>query len=398
MKYIRHMKVRWILMLAVLVLGVSIITPAAAFNKSMQHSAHTAQQGASTSINATFYLATASMQSLFQSNINAKVPTSVNSSITGMINKLPKQDQSWAYLMATTIIQPSATLVSLVPQKGGLVMTLRLNLYPGDPKPITSSMLIRFSVLDSSTAQVTATPLNGSPALMNGPVSTFKIPIGSLNSIATTPGCGASALALHLQLPVSLGQSSSQVQQANTSTSGNLLTSENPGSLGNYSSPGRPQGSPLRAKVQDPGNVNSFVEIPASSLAALGGTIGSMPVGNGLTAQNMRIGVQSSNVLVTTDIIWSGLNIGTAVTTMAPSASGGKMVVHVVNTTLNLFGFIPFPMNSYNAQTEQTLNAKLGSAFSGTYYVTSARIGPNSQLTCAAQNSLVLSGSTAALG
>jgi hypothetical protein len=83
---------------------------------------------------------------------------------------------------------------------------------------------------------------------------------------------------------------------------------------------------------------------------------------------------------------------------MAPSASGGKMVVHVVNTTLNLFGFIPFPMNSYNAQTEQTLNAKLGSAFSGTYYVTSARIGPNSQLTCAAQNSLVLSGSTAALG
>ena len=138
MKYIRHMKVGWILLLAVLVLGVSIITPAAASNKTMQHSAHTAQQGASTSINATFYLATASMQSLFQSNINAKVPTSVNSAITGMINKLPKQDQSWAYLMATTIIQPSATLVSLVPQKGGLVMTLRLNLYPGDPKPITS--------------------------------------------------------------------------------------------------------------------------------------------------------------------------------------------------------------------------------------------------------------------
>ncbi|HEX6484133.1 MAG TPA: hypothetical protein VF043_35260 [Ktedonobacteraceae bacterium] len=393
MKYIRHMKVGWILLLAVLVLGVSIITPAAAFNKTMQH---TAQPAASTPINATFYLATASMQSLFQSNINAKVPTSVNSAITGMINKLPKQDQDWAYLMATTIIQPSATLVSLVPQKGGLAMTLRLSLYPGDPKPITSSMLISFSVLDSSTAQVTATPLNGSPALMSGPLSTFKIPLGSLNSIGATPGCGASALALHLQLPVSLGQASSQVQQTNASTSGSLLTSVNRTSrdytgLGNYSTSGL-------TKVQNPGNVNSFVEIPESSLAALSNTIGSMPVGNGLIAQNMRAGVQGSDVLVTTDIIWNGLNIGTAVTTMAPSASGGKMVVHVVNTTLNLFGFIPFPMNSYNAQTEQTLNAKLGSAFSGTYYVTSARIGPNSQLTCAAQNSLVLSGSTAALG
>ena len=389
MKYIRHMKVGWILLLAALVLGVSIITPAAAFNKTMQH---TAQQGSSTSINASFYLATASMQSLFQSNIDAKVPASVNSAITGMINKLPQQDRSWAYLMATTIIQPSATLVSLVPQKGGLVMKLRLSLYPGDPKPITSSMLISFSVLDSSTAQVTATPLNGSPALMSGPVSTFKIPMGSLNSIAATPGCGASALALNLQLPVSLRQSSLQVQQANASTAGNLLTAGNPTSLGNYSSPGR------QAKVLNPGNVNSFVEIPASSLASLGSTIGSMPVGNGLIAQNMRIGVQSSDVLVTTDIIWNGLNIGTAMTTMTPSANGGKMVVHVVNTTLNLFGFIPFPMNSYNTQTEQTLNAKLGSAFSGTYYVSSAGIGPNSQLTCAAQDSLVLSGSTAALG
>lgn len=395
MKYIRHLKAGWLLLLAALVLGVSIITPAAALNKTMQH---TAQQRASTSINATFYLATASMQSLFQSNIDAKVPTSVNSAIVGMINKLPKQDRNWAYLMATTIIQPSATLVSLVPQKGGLVMTLRLNLYPGDPKPITSSMLISFSVLNSSTAQVTATPLNGSPALMNGPVSTFKIPLGSLNSIAATPGCGASALALHLQLPVSLGQASSQVQQADAGTSGNLLTSGNPTSQGNYANSGRPQGSSLQANALNPDDVNSFVEIPASSLAALGGTIGSMPVGNGLTAQNLRIGVQSSDVLVTTDIIWNGLNIGTAVTTMTPSASGGKMVIHVVNTTLNLFGFIPFPMNSYNAQTERTLNAKLGSAFSGTYYVSSAQIGPNSRLTCAAQDSLVLSGSTAALG
>ena len=383
MRHIRYIKVAWILLLAVLVLGVSIISPAAASNKTVKHTAQTAHQSAATSINATFYLATASMQSLFQSNINTQVPVSVNSDITSMISTLPKQDQGWAYLMATTLIQPSATLVSLVPQKGGLAMTLRLSLYPGDPKPITSSMLISFSVLNSSTAQVSASPLNGSPALMTGPLSTFKIPLGSLNKIAATPNCGASALALNLQFPVALGQvqPSSQGQLANVSTAGNqnFMTSQ------------------IETKTLDPNSVNSFIEIPASSLASLGGTIGSMPVGNGLTAQNMRIGVQGSNILVTTDIIWNGLNIGTAVTTMTPSASGGKVVVHVVNTTLNLFGFIPFPLNSYNAQTEQTLNSKLGSAFSGTYYVTSARIGPNSQLTCAAHDSLVLSGS-AALG
>lgn len=383
MRHIRYIKVGWILLLAVLVLRVSIITPAAASNKTAKNTAHTAHQSATKSINATFYLATASMQSLFQSNINTQVPASVNSDITSMISTLPKQDQGWAYLMATTLIQPSATLVSLVPQKGGLAMTLRLSLYPGDPKPITSSMLISFSVLNSSTAQVTASPLNGSPALMTGPLSTFKIPLGSLNKIAATPNCGASALALNLQFPVALGQglSSSQVQQANVGTAGNqnFMTSQ------------------IETKTLNPNSVNSFIEIPASSLAAMGSTIGSMPVGNGLTAQNVRIGVQGSNIAITTDIIWSGLNIGTAVTTMTPSASGGKVVVHVVNTTLNLFGFIPFPMNSYNARTEQTLNAKLGSAFSGTYYVTSAGIGPNGQLTCAAHDSLVLSGS-AALG
>jgi len=379
MRHIHYIKVGWILLLAVLVLGVSIITPAAASNKTIQHPAHIAQGAATTSINANFYVMTKSLLPLFQSNINSQVPTSVNSAITDMISTLPKQDQSWAYLMATTIIQPSATLVSLVPQKGGLAMTLRLSLYPGDPKPITSSMLISFKVLDSTTAQVSASPLNGSPALMTGPVSTFKIPFGSLNSIAATPGCGASALAFQLQFPVAQGQ----VQQASASTSGNLLTSMYSHGALNPST---------QSKGVDSASANSFVEIPASSLAAMGNTVGSIPVGNGLTAQNIRVGVQGSDIVLTSDIIWNGLNVGTAVTTMTPSASSGKLVVHVVNTTLNLFGFISFPVNSYNAQTEQTLNSKLGSAFTGIFYVDSAAIGPNSQLTCAAQNSLVMLG------
>ena len=48
MKYIRHMKVGWILLLAVLVLGVSIITPAAASNKTVKHTAQSAHRTAAT--------------------------------------------------------------------------------------------------------------------------------------------------------------------------------------------------------------------------------------------------------------------------------------------------------------------------------------------------------------
>ena len=71
------------------------------------------------------------------------------------------------------------------------------------------------------------------------------------------------------------------------------------------------------------------------------------------------------------------------------------MVVHVLSTVLNLFGIFPFSMNSYNAQIEQMLDSKLGGAFSGKFYVVQAAVGPNSQLTCAASNSLLLSGSSA---
>ncbi|HJT56401.1 MAG TPA: hypothetical protein VJ761_07900 [Ktedonobacteraceae bacterium] len=379
MKHIRYIKIAWILLLAVLVLGVSIITPAAASNKTVHHTTQTAHQAAATSINLNFYIATAHLKTMVQSNINSQVPTSVNSAITSMINTLPKQDQGWAYLMATTLIQPSATLVSLAPQKNGFAMTLRLSLYPGDPKPTTASMLISFSVLNSTTAQVSASPLNG-PALVSGPVGTFKIPLGTLNKVTGTPNCGGAALDLNLQYPVVLGQaqSSSQVQQvtANTSNSRNFLTSH------------------VATKTLDAGNVNSFVEITAATLSTLGNTISTMPLGNGLTAENFRISVQKPDIAITSDIYWNGLNIGNAVTTMALSASGGKMVVHVVSTTLNIFGFISFPMNSYNAQTEQTLNAKLGNAFTGVFDVAAAGIGPNSQLTCAAQNSLVLSGAS----
>jgi hypothetical protein len=385
MKNLRFMRVGWILVLAVVVLGVTFMTPALASNNTARHTTQTqaAQRAASSSLNAIVYLTTGSLASTFQNRINQQVPNAVNTAIINMVSTLPKQDRGWATEMATTLIQPSAALVKLAPQQGGLAMALRLSLYPGDPKAIASNMLIKFKVLNSSTVQVSASPLNGGPSLVNGPLTTFQMPLGSLNSINSTPGCGDAALALNLQFPVTLGQASSQAQThiANISTTGkNPLTAN------------------LGANRLDAAHINSFIEVPAASLSSVSSSIGSMPVGGSFTAKNVRITVQGSNIHILTDIYWSGINIGTADTTVAPSAAGGNMVMHVLSTNLSIFGLFSFPMNNYNQQIEQTLNSKLGTAFAGKFYVDQAEIGPNSLLPCAAGDSLVLTGNISALG
>jgi hypothetical protein len=376
MKYLQFLRMGWILVLAVLVLGVTIITPALASNSAAQPTTQTqiAQQASSSSLNAIVYLTTGSLASTFQNRIDQQVPDAVNAAISNMVSTLPAKDQGWATEMATTLIQPSVVLVNLYPQQGGLAMTLRLSLYPGDPKAITSSMLIRFSVLNSSTVQVNATPMNGGPSLVSGPLTTFRMPLGSLNSIHATPGCGNAALALNLQFPVALGQSSSQVQHFTSNISTTV------------------------SKMLFAGNINSFIEVPAASLSSLSKSIGSMPAGNSFTAKNVRMVVQGSNIHILSDIYWSGINIGTADTTVAPYAAGGNLVLHVLSTNLSIFDLFKFPLNSYNQQIQQTLNSKLGNAFAGKFYVAQAGIGPNGLLPCAASDSLVLAGNISALG
>jgi len=374
MKYLRILRVGWILVLAVLVLGVTIMTPALASNSTMQHTTQIAEQANSSSLNAIVYLTTGSLASTFQRRIHQQVPNAVNAAISNMVSTLPAKDQGWATEMATTLIQPSAALVSLYPQQGGLTMRLRLSLYPGDPQAITSSLLIRFSVLNSSTVQVSATPINGGPSLVNGPLTTFHMPLGSLNSIYSTPGCGSSALGLNLQFPVALGQTSSQVQ----SLTSNISTTV--------------------SKKLLAGNINSFIEVPASSLSSMGNSIGTMPVGNSFTAKNVRIVVQGSNIHILSDIYWNGINLGTADSAVAPGAAGGNLVLNVLSTNLNIFNLFIFPLNSYNHQIQQTLNSKLGNAFAGKFYVAQAGIGPNGLLACAARDSLVLTGNISALG
>jgi hypothetical protein len=321
------------------------------------------------------YLTTGSLASTFQNRIDQQVPNVVNTAIHNMVSTLPAKDQGWANVMATTLIQPSAVLVSLYPRQGGLVMTLHLSLYPGDPKAVTSSTLISFGVLNSSTVQVNATPLSGNPSLVNGPLTTFRMPLGSLNSIHSTPGCGSAALALNLQFPVALGHTYSPQVQYHTT---NISTAVN--------------------KYLLERNTNSFIEVPAASLSSLSNGIGTMPVGNSFTAKNVRIVVQGRSIHILSAIYWNGLNIGTADTTSTPYAARGNLLLHVLSTNLSIFNLFTFPLNSYNQQIQQTLNSKLENVFAGKFYAVQAGIGLNGLLPCAASDSLVLAGTISTLG
>ncbi|HKV57930.1 MAG TPA: hypothetical protein VJO32_06600 [Ktedonobacteraceae bacterium] len=378
MKKLRFIRGGWVLLLAALVLGTSFLTPALASTHTARNS--NARAAAGTSVNATVYLTLSTLQPMFQSNLARQVPVDMNNAIASIVAKLPAQDQGWTREMATTLIQPSATLQNLVTQQNGMAMYIRIALYPGDPKPINAGLLISFSVLDSSTIQASASPLNNGPDLASGPQNTFQIPIGVLNGVNTTPSCGASALSLHLQIPVSLGSTASTSTQTQSG-------------LANVSAHGNPMAVIQNSKQQDSG-VNTFIEIPAASLAALSGSIGSMPVSSSFTAQNIRIMVEGSDIHLLADVYWSGLNVGTADTTIAPGASGGNLTMHVTNTNFSLFGLFNLPMNSYNQQIEQTLNSKLGTAFAGKFNVTNAAIGGSSQLPCAKSDSLVLTGTS----
>jgi hypothetical protein len=139
---------------------------------------------------------------------------------------------------------------------------------------------------------------------------------------------------------------------------------------------------------------NSYVELPASSLASIGNSIGDMPINSSTTAKNIHIGVQGSNLVINSDIydsFWG--KVGTATTTVAPTAAGGNLAVRVLSTSITVFNFITIPYDTYNQQIQQTLNAKLNGALSGKFTVAQAAIGPNAHLPCAAGDSLVLTGS-----
>lgn len=388
MKNLRFIRGAWVLLLGVLVLGASVISPALAASNVARHVTATKLAAASTSIAATIYVTTGTIQPKFQARIDQDVPQSFGNAISNLIARLPKQDQGWALEMATTLIQPSGTLESLVTQQNGLAMTIQIALYPGDPRPTVATMLISFSVLDSNTIQVSATALSG-PTLASGPLETISIPLGTLNAVNTTPNCGDAALAFNLQIPVSLSSSASaQVQGHNNGQQGRQ--GQQSAATANIAR----QGNPMARTQRADSSTNTFIEIPASSLAALGSSFGSMPIGSGLTAQNIRIAVQGGAIHILSNVSWNGLGVGTADSALVPMASGGKLHMNVTSTTFTLFGLFPINENSYDQQIERMINSKLGNAFAGDFTVTQAGIGPNGHFPCAKSDSLVLSGAS----
>jgi len=376
MKYTRFIQGGWTLLLTAFLMAL-IVTPAAAASAAPRQV--TRPQG-TVSLGATIYLSTSTLRSIFQDNLNQQVPGAVNSAISGMVGKLPSRDQGWASEMATALIQPSATVLSLTPQHGGLATTIRLSLYPGDPQPFTSSMLIGFSVANSSTVQVSAHPLNGSPSLVNGPLTTFQIPVGQINSVNATPNCGDAALAVNVHFPVTIGPLPTPPPPQGLS-----ISQQSPVNLLSYST----------LRYQSAPGVAAYVELPSSSLAAIGPAIGSWQIDNSLTAKNIQVGTRGSNLVIGADIYWgTSFKLATTLTTIAPSASGGNLVVHVLNTQVTLFDIFTFPYDVYNQQIENILNSILSGALGGKFYVTNAAVGTNSHVPCAAGDSLMLTGTT----
>jgi hypothetical protein len=356
------------LLLPIIVLTL-LVTPAHAARQVGAQARHNLD---TTPINATIYLTTGTLQPIFQARINQQVPGVVNNVINTIVGNMPANDRTWAGQMATTLIQPSATLTGLTPQQNGLATSLRINLYPGDPHPINASMLVKFSIINVSTVQVTALPGKSGPTLVSGPLTTFQIPLGQLNTINTTPSCGDAALAVNLQFPLSLGQS----QPGSAGTTGLAI----------------PQ-MPQEQNAPQAGT-GAYVAIPATSLASLGSSIGSIPVSNNMTARNINLSVQGSDLVITSDIYLGFLQIASATTYVQPTAVNGNLAVNVLKTNLTFLQFFTFPNNSYNQQIEQILNKKLNGALSGKFNVTSAAIGANSHIPCSASDSLILTGTT----
>ena len=405
--YTRYIKIGWALILLLLLVGIFANPgPAADASKLAKQNKQDA-----VGLNAKIYLTQSTLKPMFQDRINQQVPGAVSAAINGIVNQLPGANQIWAGQMARTLLQPSAVLTQLTPQQDGLNATIRLSLYPSDPKPTDIHMLIKFSVLDASTIQVSAQPLNGSPTLVNGPLTTIKVPVGQLNAINAIPNCGDANLALSLQVPVNLGQANAQPNSpgvaAASSQKGELSYVQEPAQS---SAPNTPAlSSALKRSLlntmtnfafhksaMQESVVNSYIEIPAASLVTLGDNVGTIQLNRSLSAQNIQLSVQGSQMVVTADIMGSFLGapikLATATTNILPAAQNGQLVLNVQDTQVTV-AIVTFSQNSYNSQIQQLLNNKLGNALGGKFNVTAVSLGNNNTpVSCAAGDSLMLTG------
>jgi hypothetical protein len=383
--------------LLLLALVCLIATPVSAARQARQQ-----QQAKTTSLHASVYLAKDSLKSVFQDQINQQVASLSNGMINNMLGSLPATDQVWARAMAGSLIQPSATLTQLTPQDNGLDARIHLSLYPGDPKPINVAMLMTFSVRDASTIQVSAQPVSGSPQLANGPLTTFAVPIGQLESINTTPNCGNAGLKTNIRVPVTFDTASNRSQNNQVAQS----TLPDKQIMAGIQRPQVAYTTLNRAENAS----NAYVEISNNSLNALGSATGPIGIGsitivpwdpnNPLTAENLHINTGGNGLEITADIyVQRPMHTRVAIATAfaQPGAVNGQLVTSVTDLQVRAFGIVSLPDSataSYKTQLENMLNSNLGNALAGKFTVNGVSVGGGAALSCAQSDSLILQGTT----
>jgi hypothetical protein len=237
---------------------------------------------------------------------------------------------------------------------------------------------------------------------VNGPLTTLAVPVGQLESITTTPGCGNVGLRADVLVPVTLattGNQSQNNQVAQSTSSGNQA-------LVDFQQP-----QVAYTTVEKAGSaLNAYAEITNSSINALGSAMGALSIGSisflglndPLTAENIQINTQGSGLGITADIYVqrpTHAKVAVAVAFAQPSAVNGQLVMTITSLKVNpVIGPIQLPAlpksvtDSYQAQLQNMLNNDLGSALAGTFTVDSVSVG--GLLSCAASNSLILQGTT----
>jgi hypothetical protein len=334
-----------------------------------------------TTLNATVYLTQDTLLQPLQAGIDQKLPQIASSEMGSLAS----------IFGITSASEPTAKVTSLTPQTNGLNANLSISLYPG-ASPINTSLLVTFKVLNSSTLQVNGQTYPNSLVTYNGQLTTIPIPalLGKLTSIQTTSSCGKAVVAVNLQIPVNLGQASTQ----NAITADKATTSPTV-TTATTNSDKRNTLLSFNEKQINNAQSNVYAEIPESSLAALSAGIGTLDLNSELEATNIRPSLQNGKLVISTDIYTTAIQdrvikVGTTITTIEPQVENGKLQMHVVNTNLHVL-FFNFPINNYNQQIEQTLNNKISSALGSNLNLNGVSIGPNSQIPCAASNSLLLS-------
>ncbi|GCE26683.1 hypothetical protein KDA_21670 [Dictyobacter alpinus] len=384
-RYTRAIQLCWVFLLALLLIGMA--APVNATPTEVR------QPQAGGMLETKVYLTQDVLRQRFQDSINQQVPGITANTVNNILNGSPAGDQGWIKSIANTLISPTVTLTGLKAQSNGFDAGLTLSLYSGDPKPTTSHMLVTFNVLNASTIQVNGSSLPGSQALMTGQLTTIQVPIGKLTSVRSITNCGAASLEMGLQLPM----------DANSKSQGSVPAPYQLATTNFVQSPTNVGSSPTRMLALSSQTVVAqavpvYVEVPFSSLSAIASGVGELPINNSMTAKNIKLSMQNGKLVVTADIIslvfgTPLLKLGTATTILEPQAANGKLRLHVDQTRLSVLIFT-FNADSYNQQIEQSLNNQIGNAINSGLTINGASMGANNQITCAAPDSMLLTGST----